>query len=70
MNPFGETVREHTLTSKVRMWAHSLMRLVFGRLSVYEKLFVFKTDTEKVCFPTEKSAGLIVRLAESDDIRR
>jgi len=66
-----KTIKKHTLsTSKVKMRAHDLMRLVFGRLFVYQKMFIFKTDTEKVCFPTEKSAELTVRLAKSDDILR
>ena len=71
MKPLGETMHERTLkTGTVRMRAHQLMRRVFGRLFVYERFFVFKTDTKKVHFSTEKSAGLTVRLAKSEDIRR
>jgi GNAT superfamily N-acetyltransferase len=56
--------------SAVRMRAVRFMRLVLGRSFAYEKMFVFKTDTKKVHFQTEKSPGLIVRIAKSGDIRR
>jgi GNAT superfamily N-acetyltransferase len=71
LNRLDEVIHERRVTtSPVKMRVHQLIRLVFGRLFVYEKMFVFKTETKKVHFPNEKSAGLIARPAESDDIRR
>lgn len=64
-------MHERTLTTgTVGMRAHHLMRRVFGSSFMYEKMVVFKTDTKRVRFPTENGAGLTVRLAKSDDIRR
>ena len=46
----------------------AMFKIVFGRIFVFEKMFVFETHLSKVCFKTRDIAKVDVRLAQSEDI--
>lgn len=54
--------------SNFKMKLRTLLRIIFGKLFVLEKIFVFEKNLSKVCFETGNKANVDVRLAQSGDI--
>jgi len=54
--------------SNFKMKLGALLRIIFGKIFVFEKTFVFEKFLSKVCFEMGNEAKVDVRLAQSEDI--
>ena len=57
-----------SINKKAGLRVRALFRAIFGRIFLYEKVFVFETLSSKICFITANKGGVNIRLARSDDI--